>query len=94
MKRLGLLVIWLGCGLGALVSWLWMLCAIPFATQRAWRLALGFDRVSSAATGGLDTETISSRAGRGEREGIWYWCLLCRMLDWIQKDHCKNSIGT
>ncbi len=70
-----------------------MLAAIVTGSPRAWRIALAYDRVGNAATGGKDTETISSRAYRGELEDRPGWCLLCRLLDKIDKDHCKNSDG-
>jgi hypothetical protein len=59
---------------------------------RAKNIALGFDRLGNATTGGDGKETISSRANRLRATTGWA-CQLCKFLDWIQKDHCKNSKG-
>lgn len=93
MQRLGLLGIWLLCQLAHAVASIWMLVAIIIGSPRAWRIAIAYDRLGNAVTGGLDTETISSRANRGTKEGVKGWCILCRLLDWIQKDHCKYADG-
>lgn len=37
-------------------------------------------------------ETISSRAGKAARKGALWGCLLCRLLDKLEKDHCNSSI--
>lgn len=50
--------------------------------------------------GGIEGETISSRAGRavervraGQAEsGDEVWCILCKILDVFQKDHCIKNI--
>lgn len=62
-------------------------------SPRARKMALAYDQLGNATIGGSDQETISSRAYRGMREGKRGWCLLCRLLDYLQKDHCKLSNG-
>lgn len=51
------------------------------------------DRLANAITGGSGDETLSSRAGKGQREGKQWACILCRALDFIQKNHCARSIN-
>ncbi|MYM70541.1 hypothetical protein GTP45_27565 [Pseudoduganella sp. FT55W] len=70
-----------------------MLAAIVTGSDRYWRIARGYDRVGNAATGGLDTETVSSRASRARKEGRRWGCILCRILDRIDPDHCSKSEG-
>jgi hypothetical protein len=41
---------------------------------------------------GCEDETISSRAGKAMLQGKTWGCILCRALDFLQKDHCINSI--
>lgn len=91
--RLILLLIWLLCLLASIYAALRMLYAILTNPLRAWRLAVAHDQLANAATNGNEDETISSRANRGRIEGRRGWCLLCRLLDWIEKDHCKKSAG-
>ena len=94
MKRLTLLLIWLLCLVASAFAALHMLYAIATNPARAWILAVAHDQLANAATNGNEDETISSRANRGTQEGRKGWCLLCRLLDWIEKDHCKKSQGT
>jgi hypothetical protein len=75
-------------GLAALI-----LCAAFGPMDRAWRTFLGLDRAANALTGGSDKETISSRGGRGQAEGLRRWCVICALIGWVFRDpdHCKNS---
>lgn len=88
------LAICLVCQLAHVVATPWMLIAAVTNSDRYWRIARGYDRVGNAATGGLDTETISSRASRARSEGRGWGCVLCGILDWVEKDHCKKSEGS
>ena len=91
-----LLLIFLIVGIfGACVGIIWMFIALIVSPNgsRAKNIALGFDRLGNSITGGNGQETISSRAGRLQAAGGWP-CYLCKILDWLQKDHCKDSIGT
>ncbi len=60
-RRAGLLAVWLLCVACALISLGWMLAAALAGSERAWRIALGYDRVGNATAGGDDGEYISSR---------------------------------
>lgn len=93
MKRLILIAIVVLAQFAHMVSSLWILgCAVVAPdSKRAWTLALGYDYLGSAATGGALSETISSRADRARDEGRLWGCVLCRLLDWVQKDHCRKS---
>ena len=95
LKKRALLLLFLLVGLvGTVLATIWMLGAILFAPEgtRAWDIALGFDRLGNATTGGDGKETISSRAGRLMGEKKWA-CYLCKLLDWLEKKHCENAIG-
>jgi hypothetical protein len=50
------------------------------------------DEAGNVLTGGDANETISSRAGKAQRKGKLWGCVLCRFLDLFQKDHCELSI--
>lgn len=52
------------------------------------------DRALNVACGGSSDETMSSRAGKGMKEGKRWACVLCRFLDLFQKDHCLKSIDS
>ena len=51
------------------------------------------DEGLNVLTGGDATETMSSRAGKGVKEGKRWACVLCRFLDLFQKDHCLRSVN-
>ena len=66
--------------------------------NEAWRLAVSVDQTANAAFNGHEDETISSRAGRhcsdSHPEDRERWaCLLCKLLDKLDPDHCNKSIG-
>jgi hypothetical protein len=61
--------------------------------QYFWNLLIWIDQGVNTVTGGDPDETVSSRAGKYAARGRgWFPCQLCKVLNWIQKDHCKNSI--
>lgn len=93
VKRIGLgLILWLLCMLAAVIGGLWMLIAVMVSSARAWRLAVSYDQLANTAFGGSEDETISSRAGKAARKGKRWACVLCKLLDWFQPNHCELSI--
>jgi hypothetical protein len=93
MRRLFLVAFLLVCQVAHVVASLWMLLAIVAGSDRAWRTIRAYDRMFNAVTGGDDRELISTRANRGRTEGRRGWCLLCRVLDWLDDKHCEKSAG-
>ncbi|MDD3675220.1 hypothetical protein [Thauera propionica] len=91
-QRLSLLAIWLLCQVAAAVASAWMLLAIVTGSRRAWTLAVSYDQLANAAFGGHEDETISSRAGKAAREGKRWACVLCRLLDRLDPNHCEKAI--
>lgn len=91
-KRLMLLCLCLAGLVAVLIALLWGFVAALAGSERARRVAVGADQMLNAALGGSEDETISSRAGKGAARGIWHWCLLCRLLDWIDPRHCQRNI--
>ena len=90
--RARLLGLWLLCQFAGTVSALWMLAAIIGGSPRAWSLAVAYDQLANAAFGGDPDETISSRAGKAARNGRRWGCVLCRLLDRFEPDHCEKSL--
>lgn len=62
---------------------------LGFRAYIVW-LLIAVDQFYNALLGGYPDETISSRCGRGQDK--WYWRLLGRILDTIDKDHCMAAI--
>lgn len=96
MNRLLLLGLWLVCQLAHVAASLWMLVCIAWhpRSHRAWIIAGAYDQLANAVTGGDMDEKISSRANRARGEGRRWGCLLCRLLDALDPDHCRRSAGT
>jgi hypothetical protein len=42
--------------------------------------------------GGNEDETISSRAAKAKLQGKRWGCVLCKLLDKLDKNHCEKSI--
>jgi hypothetical protein len=93
MNRVKLLGIFALCLIASLYSAVRMAWCIVVNPARAWVMAIAHDQLANAATGGDVDETISSRAYRAQVEGRRWGCLLCKMLDIIDKGHCKESEG-
>lgn len=93
VKHLALgLALWLLCMLASVVGGLWMLFAVLGNSRRAWRLAVSYDQLANTAFGGNEDETISSRAGKEARKGKQWACVLCRLLDRFDPNHCEKNI--
>ena len=90
--RAALLALWTLCQLANVVAALWMLCALLAGSPRAWRLAVSYDQLANTAFGGNEDETISSRAYKAMVNRQRWGCLLCKLLDKIQPDHCRKSV--
>ena len=56
------------------------------------RVAVALDQLGNALLGGDEDETISSRAAKARLKGKRWGCVLCRFLDWLDPNHCTNSI--
>lgn len=96
MKRyLTLIALLAGSMLMALAGNLIALCAAILGSNRAWPVAVANDQTLNAALvgkPGSEDETVSSRAGKAERQGKRWGCLLCRLLDQIDPGHCSRNI--
>ena len=53
---------------------------------------IALDQLANAVLRGDPDETLSSAAGKARNAGVRWGCILCRVLDWIDPDHCDKSI--
>lgn len=88
------LLLWAIASLAAMVSLCLGLVYLVFSPRRFWRVMLAHDQAANAAFGGSEDETISSRAGRAARRGDRWGCVLCKLLDRLDRGHCEKSIGS
>jgi hypothetical protein len=61
--------------------------------QPAKGIAVGYDQLANVALNGDEDETISSRAHRAAQNGRAWGCVLCKLLDKLDKNHCEKSAG-
>lgn len=53
---------------------------------------LSIDMLANVLFGGRAGETVSLRAARADLKGKPIGCILCRILDRIDPDHCAKSL--
>jgi len=92
-SRLAMLGIWLVCLFAPLIIIPRQLYFVIFHPDRAKGLAVAIDRAANGALNGNPNETISSRANRARANGRRWGCVLCRVLDWFKREHCRDSAG-
>lgn len=56
------------------------------------KVIYSIDQLVNTLLGGWPDQTISERAARAQIKGEKWACRLCKFLDKLDKDHCKNSI--
>ena len=61
-------------------------------TRYVWNLLIAIDQLVNTLLAGHPDETISSRAAKANRQGKRWGCVLCRLLDVVDPDHCEKSI--
>lgn len=94
IRRRLMLTVFLFVGLaGAVLAGVLLLIRIVFSPygSQPMKIAIGFDQLANAATGGNEDETISKRAGRERNNGTRWACVLCKLLDHLDNNHCENA---
>lgn len=77
-------------------STLWAILSMlnrPDHAGRWWRIVKAKDQVFNASTGGSEDETLSSRSARARDRGERWGCILCKLLDRIDPNHCDRARG-
>ncbi|MCL2636564.1 MAG: hypothetical protein FWD50_08085 [Betaproteobacteria bacterium] len=92
MPRWKLILLWFVCQFAALLTALRMAWAIPRNPDRAWLIAIAYDRLANAAANDHLPQTISSRAYKAKTVGKRWGCWLCKVLDWFDPGHCAASV--
>lgn len=88
-----LLFFWVLCVIGFVIIAISSLISVVLGNADVWNVVVATDRLLNSSWGGDNKETLSSRAYRGTLKDITGWCYLCKILDKMQKDHCKKSVG-
>lgn len=66
-----------------------------YVVKYFWNLLVALDELCNAILLGSPEETMSSRMGKHLAKHDCPFCsFMCRLLNYIQKDHCIKSIET
>lgn len=94
MRRRGLLLLlWPLLLIGAMYFLLRYPFAVCMAPNKALRMAVAMDETANVSLNGYGDTTISARAARARNAGRRWGCVLCRMLDVLDKGHCDRMLG-
>ena len=95
LNRLRTLLLCLACIVLMPVLAIILLCqALAGSKVRALRMCVALDQCGNAGLGGSEDETISSRAGRAQRDGEPWGPLAVRCIDAVfGAGHCRASMG-
>lgn len=52
--------------------------------------AISLDYLLNTLTGGAESETLTKRAARAQSQGRKWGCVLCRLLERVDKGHCRR----
>ena len=55
-------------------------------------ILIAADQGINALAGGNPDETISSRAAKAQLNNKRWGCVLCKLLNYLDKDHCIKNI--
>ncbi|WCD56178.1 hypothetical protein [Caulobacter phage KSC] len=57
-----------------------------------WNLLIALDQLLNTLLAGNPDETLSSRAHKASLKGKAWGCILCKLLNFIDKNHCAESV--
>lgn len=92
--RIALVVFMPLCALAVLLAAVRYVWCIVTGSPQGSQLAIAFDRLGNTAINGDPDETISSRAARARLAKRRWGCILCRLLDSLDSNHCNKSLET
>jgi hypothetical protein len=55
-----------------------------------FNILVSVDQFTNTLFGGNPDDTISLRAAKAKAKGEQWGCVLCKVLDWFDKDHCDK----
>jgi hypothetical protein len=61
----------------------------PYVKRWLLNVIYAIDILANTVIGGDPTMTISERAARSQKK---WGCVLCKMLDWLDPNHCEDAL--
>jgi hypothetical protein len=90
--RLALLALYPLLVFGLLYTALRYLTCVIGNTDKAWNIAKMIDETGNVDANGRVNQTISARAALAQQRGTKWGCVLCKLLNAIQTNHCEDSL--
>lgn len=84
-----LLLVWVAFTPWVILKTLYCAFANP---HRAWRVLVGLDVAANAVLNDDTIQTISKRAALARNSGKRWGCVLCKLLDKADKNHCDKQL--
>lgn len=88
LRLLGLLLVAQSAKLATPVAVVYILTG---RDDKAMSIIRALDRLGNTGLAGSDREMLSYRAKLGVQAGRRRWCILCRLLDVVDKGHCDRA---
>lgn len=89
----GMLLLFPLLALGLLFVLMRYLTCIFTNQEKAWHIAVLIDEAANVSANGAVNMTISARAALAAQKNETWGCVLCKILGWIQTNHCQNSLS-
>lgn len=93
MKRIALVALFPLLFIGLIFVVFRYLYSIITNPSKALNIADMIDQAANVSANGRLDETISARAAKAQIAGRKWGCILCKVLNAIQTDHCKNALA-
>lgn len=55
-------------------------------------ILIALDQLINALFGGYPDETVSYRSGKARSDGKRWGCILCKLLDAVDPNHCEKTM--
>ena len=91
--RLALLALYPLLVIGLVYTAVRFLTCVIGNPSKAWHIALMIDETCNVDANGRVNETISARAAKANNAGRKWGCVLCKLLNAIQTNHCQIALS-
>lgn len=92
-RRLALLALYPLLLFGLLYTAVRYLTCVIGNPDKAWNIALMIDETGNVDANGRVNQTISARAALARNANRPWGCVLCKLLDWVDTNHCTKALN-
>lgn len=92
MKTIYLILLFPVLVIGCIYSMIRYLTTCFFNTDKAWQIAFQVDELANVGANGKKNTTISARSARARNANKTWGCVMCKFLNYFQKNHCDIAL--